>query len=169
MPSAQDIRCSFAFTPWERVRLAAVLTFQRKLFLAFALAWPAVGLILAILALAGGVPVGAPLWRMIGLCIVFIPVLLALSAAAGFLVRRGPREPFNYVFDHAGVHVSTSAFAHTHPWSAIVRVKRSQGFVLLFFAPRQAHAIPLRALASPQDEQALVALAQAAGVGAPRA
>lgn len=168
MQPFQDIRCSFALTAWERFRLAAVMTFQRKLFVAFALAWPTVGAILAILALTGAIPLGGPLWRMIALCIVFVPALLALSAGAGLLVRRGPQEPFVYVFDRAGIHVSTSAFAHTHPWPAIGRMTRSGGFLLFFFAPRQAHAIPLRALPGPQAEDALVALAQASGVGAPR-
>ncbi|QWP78327.1 YcxB family protein [Lysobacter sp. K5869] len=165
MEQPQDIRLSFSLSLPEQLRLAAVMMFQRKLFLIFGLGWPVIGVVLAIFALMSGLPAGAPMWRLVGFCFVFMPVLLAISAFGALAVARPMREPLDYVFDHAGIHVSTSAFQHTHGWNQIGRFKRVGGFLLFFFSPRHAHAIPLRALPGPQVEAALAAMAQAHGVG----
>ncbi len=165
MDQPQDLRLSFSPSPWERVRLAAVMQFQRTLFVVFVLAWPMVGITLAVIALTSDLPVGATVWRLVAFCFALMPVVLAISAIGALVVGGRMREPLNYAFDGGGVHVWTSAFQHTHAWSQIVRMKRSGGFLLLFVSPRQAHAIPLRVLTGPQ-ETALTALARAHGVGA---
>lgn len=146
------------------MRLAALMMFQRTLFLVFGLAWPVIGVVLALFALVSGLPAGAPMWRLVVFCFAFMPVLMAISGFGALAVARPMREPFNYAFDPVGVHVWTSAFQHSHAWPQIVRIRRVGGFLLLFFGPRQAHTIPLRALSAAQ-EAALMALAQAHGAG----
>lgn len=168
MEQPQDLRLSFSLSTWDQMRLAALMMFQRKLFLVFGLAWPVIGVVLALFALVSGLPAGAPMWRLVVFCFAFMPVLLAISGFGALAVARPMREPFNYAFDRAGVHVWTSAFQHTHAWPQIVRIKRVGGFLLLFFGPKQAHTIPLRALPDPQAEAALMAMAQANGAGAGR-
>lgn len=168
MEQPQDLRLSFSLSSWDRIRLAAVMMFQRKLFLVFGLAWPVTGAVLAIFALASQLPAGAPMWRLVGVCIVFMPLLLLISAAGALVLARPMPEPLHYRFDRAGVHVSTSQFQHTHAWPQILRIKRVGGFLLLYFGKRQAHTIPLGALPGPQAEAALRALAQANGAGPSR-
>jgi len=166
MDQPQDLRLSFSPSPWERVRLAAVMQFQRTLFVVFVLAWPMIGVALAVLALSSALPAGATMWRLVAFCFALMPLVLAISAIGALIVGGRMREPLNYAFDGAGIHVWTSAFQHSQDWSQVVRMKRTGGFLLFFVSPRQAHAIPLRALPSAQAEAALIALARAHGVGA---
>ena len=75
----------------------------------------------------------------------FAPLYVALMV---FLVRRNEiaRGPFTYAFDSDGFHVATGAGAVSKPWSEIVRVTESAGFMFVFVEPSVAHGIPLRTL-----------------------
>lgn len=71
--------------------------------------------------------------------------------------------PMRYRFDASGIGIANQLESMHQQWPMIRRVRVDQGLLLLYFARDKAHCIPLRALA-PGEEQAVVAMARAAGV-----
>ena len=58
--------------------------------------------------------------------------------------RRNPLSvgPFQYLFDDSGIHASGSAFEHTIRWNAVRKIVETSEFILFYFAPTNAIAMP---------------------------
>lgn len=81
-------------------------------------------------------------------CFFFTPLMLAFAV---FWTRRRnalARGPFKFVFDDAGIHVSSPALNMSLKWAAIQRVRESESFIFFFVAPSRAQSVPLAQLRS---------------------
>jgi len=75
-------------------------------------------------------------------CFTFTPIITAMNI---YLARRrNPLSvgPFKYVFDESGIHGSSPAFENTIRWVALRRVIETSEFILFYFAPTNAIAMP---------------------------
>ena len=163
MDRPQEIRLSPTFGYWDRVRAALVLIVERPWILAMALLWPLAGLGLLAFAWSKGSLFTGEIWLAALLAMLFVPMMVLLNTAFAYFGHRQSREPFVYLFDADGVHVSAVTYDYTHKWPAIFKVKRSAGFLMFFFSPGCAHCIPLRAIADRATQADLVAMAAAHG------
>ncbi|BAV96215.1 MULTISPECIES: YcxB family protein [Bacteria] len=163
MDRPQEIRLSPTFGYWDRVRAALVLIVERPWILAMALLWPLAGLGLLAFAWSKGSLFTGEIWLAALLAMLFVPMMVLLNTAFAYFGHRQSREPFVYLFDADGVHVSATTYEYTHKWPAIFKVKRSAGFLMFFFSPGCAHCIPLRAIADRATQADLVAMAAAHG------
>ncbi|HLM52371.1 MAG TPA: YcxB family protein [Pseudoxanthomonas sp.] len=157
----KEIKLSFPFTLWDRIRSGFLLMLQRKRTILFAAALPLFGLFL-MLVLVTGEGIGPKDWLAIVLCLLFYPIVLVVGATAVHFGKHA-REPFTYSFNDSGIHVSAASYEFTHRWSAISRVKQSGGFLMFFFSPGGAHCIPLKAVRSAGALEPLITMAKAHG------
>ncbi|PPJ44399.1 hypothetical protein C0075_26885, partial [Rhizobium sp. KAs_5_22] len=74
------------------------------------------------------------IWLAALLAMLFVPMMVLLNTAFAYFGHRQSREPFVYLFDADGVHVSATTYEYTHKWPAIFKVKRSAGFLMFFFS-----------------------------------
>ncbi len=140
------IRASF----WEMVSANLVMILQRPQSLVLFSLFPLAGLLVlafSLRELAAGRLDTAGVWS----CLVFAPVgilfPLLIVIFSVWSVRRGNKlaqDPIVYSFDTEGMHLSGAAFQSKVFWSAILRVRRTRQFILIFLTPTQAHVIPLR-------------------------
>ena len=135
MDRPQEIRLSPTFGYWDRVRAALVLIVERPWILAMALLWPLAGLGLLAFAWSKGSLFTGEIWLAALLAMLFVPMMVLLNTAFAYFGHRQSREPFVYLFDADGVHVSATTYEYTHKWPAIFKVKRSAGFLMFFFSP----------------------------------
>ena len=58
--------------------------------------------------------------------------------------RRNPLSvgPFTYVFDASGIHASSAAFESTIRWTTLQKIIETREFILFYFAPTTAIAMP---------------------------
>jgi hypothetical protein len=130
--------------------------------------WPFIGLL--VLYVMSGIdrPLGTGTWLIVGffvaVCVLFYPLMIVVGTTVNYFSYKYMREPFTYLFDDSGIHVSSALCDYTHRWCAISRVKKSGGFLMFFFLPGGAHCIPIRVIESAGVFGPLVALAKEHGV-----
>ena len=163
MDRPQEIRFSPTFGWWDRARANFALAVVRPVSLLWMLIWPAAGLGLLAYALSKGWTLTAPLWVAVVLAILFVPAMVLLGAALTHFFHRQSREPFTYVFDGEGIHVSATTYEYTHKWPAIFKVRRTWGFLMFYFSPGCAHCIPLRSIPDRGLQAQLVEMAASHG------
>lgn len=155
--SPSELTLAYSLTLWERIRASAWLVTQRWLTAVFAGIWVVAGASLVGLYLFKGVPLTPTVWLAALACILFMPLMLVITALLLHFNKRA-REPFTYRFDDNGVHVSAVSYEYTHKWAAISHAKRLGGFLMLFFAPGCAHCLPLRVAGTPEIYKHLLEL-----------
>lgn len=163
MPPDPSLSFSLSFGYWDRVRATLTLIAERPLTLALTSLWPLGAIVLAGYGAARGVALGELPWLALAFLFFFVPLMVLIGAAATHFFHRQSREPFTYVFDEVGIHVSATTYEYTHKWPAIFKVKRKAGFLLFFFSPGYAHCIPYRAVPDRAMQAALIAMAGSHG------
>lgn len=158
------IRLEFPFTIWDRVWASLVLTPQRKFALVIHFIFPLAGLFLLWLLLTSPRSSNLLEYFLVAVCLAFTPLITFFVVLNSHLTNKMFREPFTYLFDDEGIHVHAASYQYSNPWPAITLVKPLGGFLMFFFAPGAAHAIPLKVIRSANQYEPLLSLLRANGV-----
>jgi hypothetical protein len=161
--SPQIINLSFPFTLLDCIRAEFAPMLQRMRSIVLAAILPIIGLLLLALILAKDVPLSADVWVGIVGFLLFYSVIVVVGVMVTHFSNKHLCEPFTYSFDDSGIHISTASYEFTHRWSAILRVKKSCGFLMFFFSPGCAHCIPAKHIRSVGAWDSLVAMAKSHG------
>jgi hypothetical protein len=155
---------TFPFSLWDRLRAAFVLVPQSKPSLAAAVLFPLLALAYFSFTLNGIRPFDGKTAILLAIFLLFYPLVLTITVFATHFGNPQAREPFTYTFDDRGIHVSAMSYEFTHRWSAISRITRRGGYLLLFFSRSCAHTIPVRFVEQAGVIGPLLALAKDNGV-----
>ena len=103
------------------------------------------------------------LWILIAVSAAMSPLQIARRAR---LHERNARQqgPHRYRFDADGLEVRSANSELKQRWAAILRIRRRNGFLFLYFSKRHAHVIPRRVLLDRDGEATLLRLAKLGGV-----
>lgn len=115
------------------------------------------------LATSGPEDPAAPFW----IDLVFWAFLIAiLTPLSGLFMWHRSRvfAPMCYRFDADGLEMRSANSELKQRWAAILRIRRRNGFLLLYSGKQHAHVIPRRALPDRDGEATLLRLARLGGV-----
>jgi len=161
--TAEEIRLTFPFGFRDRVFATFLLTSQRMLSIVLAAAFPTIGIAVLLLAWMTGRPLDVQVWAVVSACLAFYPLTNVVGIGLSHITRPHMREPFTYLFDDAGIHVSATSYEFTHRWSTISRVKKLGAYLMFFYAPGCAHCVPLGVIREAGALQSLLVMARANG------
>lgn len=164
-PITEDaIRLEFPFSFWDRVWSNLVLIPQRKLTFAIHFVFPLAGLLVLWLTLTSPRSPRLFDYALVAACLAFTPLITFITILINHITNKAFHEPFVYTFDNEGIHVHAATYQYSNPWTAITLVKPLGGFLMFFFGPGTAHAIPLKAIRNANQYEPLLSLARTCGV-----
>lgn len=103
------------------------------------------------------------LWIPIAVSAAMSP--LQIARRARFHERSARQQgPHRYRFDADGLEVRSANSELKQRWAAILRIRRRNGFLFLYFSKQHAHVIPRRVLHDRDGETTLLRLARQGGV-----
>jgi hypothetical protein len=161
---AINIRLSFPYTFLDRVSAEFALIPESKLKIFIYSIIPLFGLAFLAFVLWRQLPLTATIWLLVLVFFLFNPVLTILGVGINHLLNKSTREPFTYLFDDNGIHVSAVTHEFTHRWPAILRVKSTRRRLLFFVGPGAAHCIPMSVVKQAGVLDALLELVREKGV-----
>ena len=103
-------------------------------------------------------------WFLVIALFLFIPVMILINSVIAHRAQRKLLKTHTYNFSHDGLQVLTETTELKQSWKAIQKVKKQNGFLLLFFSKKGAHCIPLRAVPDHASIDRISEFAKAAGV-----
>ena len=138
----ETVSLEIAFPYWTAYRATLQILVRSPLAVAFACVFPVMGLVLIYLWVTGHHFVNVYDIVLLLVCFGFTPLITAFSLYSAR--RRNPLSagPFKYVFDNSGIHASSAAFENTIRWNALRKVVETTEFILFYFAPSNAIAMP---------------------------
>jgi len=163
METTQRVETTFLPTYRERLRAELSLLGRAPVTLLASAAFPAAGIWLLWLLLKHPQTASASSFVTVFACFCFTPFFFFWNSYRAHRISK-KSGPFTYVFDSAGVHVSTSLAQSTQLWPGILRIRASDRLLFVHFSKRCAHFVPVHALPAPDSVKIIRQLAHAGGV-----
>ncbi len=130
------------FPYWTAFRASLQNSFRSPLLIAISSIFPIMGLVLIYLWVITHHSITLYNIILLFVCFTFTPLITAINL---YLARRrNPLSvgPFTYVFNASGIHASGAAFESTIRWTALQKIIETREFILFYFAPTTAIAMP---------------------------
>lgn len=163
MDATTRVETTFQPSFSERVHAEAFLMRHSFMAVLAALPFPAIGLWWIAATLLHPHSASTSTWLAALLALAFSPSLFLFNC---YRAHRSCKAvgPFTYALDPAGIHIATTHSHSSTSWAALQRLRTSSSMLFVYVNKRCAHFIPVRALSSPHDIDAIRGLAHAAGV-----
>jgi hypothetical protein len=159
MPEPVTLELSFPY--WTAYRATLQILIRSPMHIAFSAVFPVMGMALIYVWVSHNHAITLSNIVLLLACFMFTPLITAVTLYMGR--RRNPLSvgPFQYLFDDSGIHASGSAFEHTIRWNAVRKIVETSEFILFYFAPTNAIAMPKPQLQAVGALDAIRAIAYA--------